>query len=57
MTFAYLPVNIGYSFGPMLGSQLVKLDLFNIFPAAFVLTGLGLLVVNVARKQPMPVEE
>ncbi len=57
MTFAYLPVNIGYSFGPMLGSQLVKYDLFNIFPAAFVLTGLGLLVVNVARKQPMPVEE
>ncbi len=57
MTFAYLPVNIGYSFGPMLGSQLVKLDLFNIFPAAFVLTGLGLLVVNVARKQPMPAEE
>lgn len=54
MSFAYLPVNIGYSFGPMLGSQLVKLDLFNIFPAAFVLTGLGLLVVNVARRQPSP---
>lgn len=56
MSFAYLPVNIGFSFGPLLGSQLVKLDLFYIFPAAFVLTGLGLLVVNLARRQPMPVE-
>lgn len=56
MSFAYLPVNIGFSFGPMLGSQLVKLDLFYIFPAAFVLTGLGLFVLNLARRQPMPFE-
>ncbi len=56
MSFAYLPVNVGFSFGPMLGSQLVKLDLFYIFPAAFVLTGLGFLALNLARKQPMPAE-
>ena len=32
MSFAYLPVNLGFSFGPMLGSQLVKRDHFHIFP-------------------------
>jgi MFS family permease len=52
MSFAYLPVNLGFSMGPMLGSQLVKLDLFYIFPAAFVFTGLGLVVLRVARLQP-----
>ena len=52
MSFAYLPVNLGFSFGPMLGSQLVKLDLFYIFPTAFLFTGLGLIVLNMARRQP-----
>ena len=54
MSFAYLPVNVGYSFGPLLASQLVKLDLFYIFPTAFLFTGLGLFVFNVARNQPAP---
>ena len=57
MSFAYLPVNLGYSFGPMLGSLLVARDLFYIFPAAFLLTGLGLLVLKVARRQPVPAGE
>lgn len=52
MSFAYLPVNVGYSIGPMLGSLLVGLNLFYIFPAACVFTGLGLFVLNVARLQP-----
>ncbi len=52
MSCAYLPVNLGFSFGPLLGSKLVNLNLFYIFPAAFVFTGLGLLVLNIARKQP-----
>jgi MFS family permease len=52
MSFAYLPVNVGFSFGPLLASQLVKLDLFYIFPAAFLFTGLGLFVLNIARQQP-----
>jgi MFS transporter, DHA1 family, multidrug resistance protein len=56
MSFAYLPVNIGFSFGPMLGSQLVKLDIFYIFPAAFLFTTLGLLVLNLAHRQPEPAD-
>ena len=52
MSFAYLPVNVGFSFGPLLASQLVKLDLFYIFPTAFLFTGLGLLALNIARRQP-----
>jgi MFS transporter, DHA1 family, multidrug resistance protein len=54
MSFAYLPVNLGFSMGPMLGSLLVGFNLFYIFPAAFAFTGLGLLVLNIARRQPMP---
>jgi hypothetical protein len=57
MSFAYLPVNLGYAFGPMLGGQLVKADLFLIFPTAFVFTGLGLLVVQLARGQPAPTRD
>jgi MFS transporter, DHA1 family, multidrug resistance protein len=56
MSFAYLPVNVGYFFGPMLGSQLVRVGLFSIFPAACVLTAIGLVVLNVARGQPVPSE-
>jgi DHA1 family multidrug resistance protein-like MFS transporter len=54
MSFAYLPVNVGYFFGPMLGSQLVKLGLFYIFPAAFAFTLAGLLVLSAARRLPAP---
>lgn len=53
MAFAYLPVNIGFSLGPMLGSQLVKLDLFYVFPTACALTGLGLAMLAAARRQPV----
>jgi MFS family permease len=56
MSFAYLPVNLGFSFGPLLGSKLVGLNLFYIYPAAFLFTGLGLMVLNIARRQPMPSE-
>ncbi len=56
MSFAYLPVNLGFSFGPLLGSKLVELNLFYIYPAAFVFTGLGLIVLNRARGQPGPSE-
>ncbi len=57
MSFAYLPVNLGFSFGPLLGSKLVGLNLFYIYPAAFLFTGFGLLVLNIARRQPVPPEE
>ncbi len=56
MSFAYLPVNVGYFFGPMLGSQLVKAGLFYIFPAACLLTACGLFVVNAAHAQAAPSE-
>lgn len=56
MSFAFLPVNVGSALGPIIGSQLVKMDLFYIFPVAFVLTGLGLYVLNIARRQPAPLE-
>ena len=56
MSFAYLPVNVGYFFGPMLGSQLVKAGLFYIFPAACVLTAIGLLILRLARRQRAPAE-
>ena len=55
MSFAYLPVNLGFFLGPALGSRLVELGLFAIFPAAFVLTALGLLALIYARRQPSPV--
>jgi MFS transporter, DHA1 family, multidrug resistance protein len=55
MSFAYLPANLGYFFGPSVGSQLVKLDLFYIFPVACLLTVAGIIVLNVARGQAMPV--
>ena len=57
MSFAYLPVNLGFSFGPLLGSKLVGLNLFYIYPAAFLLTGLGLFVLNIAHRQPTPPED
>jgi MFS family permease len=56
MSFAYLPVNLGFSFGPLLGSRLVGLNLFYIYPAAFLFTGFGLFVLILARRQPMPAE-
>jgi MFS family permease len=54
MSFAYLPANLGYFFGPSVGSQLAKLNLFYIFPVACALTVIGIIVLNVARKQPVP---
>ena len=54
MSFAYLPVNLGFFFGPLLGSQLVARDLFHIFPTAFLFTSLSLWVLNVASRQPGP---
>lgn len=51
---AFLPASLGYFFGPMLGSQLVKAQLFYIFPAAFAFTLLGIIVLAWARSQPPP---
>jgi MFS family permease len=46
MTFAYLPLNLGFVAGPGLGALIVSRDVFGIFPAAtaFELCGVGLLL-------------
>jgi MFS family permease len=51
MTFAYLPLNLGFIVGPGLGAFIVSRDPFGIFPAAaaFELVGVGLLVYAARR--------
>jgi MFS transporter, DHA1 family, multidrug resistance protein len=53
MTFAYLPANIGFVIGPGIGSLIASVDVFLVFPAAAVLTALGLVAVIFAWRQPM----
>jgi MFS family permease len=51
MTFAYLPLNLGFIVGPGLGAFIVSRDVFGIFPAATMLELLGvLLLANAARR-------
>jgi MFS family permease len=59
MTFAYLPVNVGFALGPTLGAIVARYsDLPAIFPLAAVVTLLGIGALAVARRQPLerPVE-
>jgi len=51
MTFAYLPVNLGFVAGPGIGALIVSRDVFGIFPAAaiFELIGVGLLAYAARR--------
>ena len=53
MTFAYLPANIGFVVGPAIGSVIASVDVFMVFPAAAVVTALGLAAVIVAWRQPL----
>jgi DHA1 family multidrug resistance protein-like MFS transporter len=53
MTFAYLPANIGFVIGPGIGSVIASVDVFLVFPAAAVLTVLGLAAVIFAWRQPL----
>lgn len=41
MSFAYMPVNIGFMIGPAIGTRIVQSNIFNIFPAAAIFTALG----------------
>jgi DHA1 family multidrug resistance protein-like MFS transporter len=50
MTFAYLPVNVGYMVGPAIGSVITRTSVFAVFPVAAVFTALGLLVLIVAKR-------
>jgi MFS family permease len=52
MTFAYLPLNLGFILGPGLGAIIVSRDIFGIFPAAtaFELAGVAA-IAYAARKR------
>jgi DHA1 family multidrug resistance protein-like MFS transporter len=51
MSFAYLPVNIGFMLGPAIGSVVTQQSLFAIFPAAAVLTAIGIGALVFAARQ------
>ena len=41
MTFAYLPVNVGFIVGPAIGSIMTRYNIFAVFPVAACFTALG----------------
>jgi MFS family permease len=51
MSFAYLPVTVGFIIGPFLGSALTQFGIFAIFPGAGVLTALGVAVLVIVYRQ------
>jgi MFS family permease len=51
MTFAYLPLNLGFIVGPGLGAFIVTRDVFGIFPAATVLELAGVLLLAYAARR------
>jgi MFS family permease len=51
MTFAYLPANMGFVIGPGIGAVVASRDVFLVFPAAAVLTALGLGALAYAYRQ------
>jgi DHA1 family multidrug resistance protein-like MFS transporter len=51
MSFAYMPVNIGFMIGAAVGTRITQTSLFNIFPAAAIFTALGLLALIIAQRQ------
>jgi DHA1 family multidrug resistance protein-like MFS transporter len=55
MTFAYLPVNVGFALGPTLGAIIARTPagLPAIFPLAAVVTLMGIGALVVARRQPV----
>ncbi len=42
MSFAYLPVNVGFLVGPAIGSLVTRGSVFTVFPVAAVMTAIGL---------------
>ncbi len=51
MSFAYLPLNLGLILGPGIGSLVTRSSVFAVFPAAAVLTALGLGLLFLARRK------
>ena len=53
MSFAYLPVNVGLIIGPSIGAVIARGSVLTIFPAAAVLTALGVGLLVVDWRQPI----
>lgn len=53
MSYAFLPMNVGFMIGPAIGSIVTRASIFAIFPLAAVLTALGIAALWIARKQPV----
>ena len=55
MTFAFLPVNVGFAVGPALGSLVTQtsMGLAAIYPVAGVVTALGIGVLALAYRRPL----
>ncbi|HEV2458347.1 MAG TPA: MFS transporter [Ktedonobacterales bacterium] len=53
MSFAYLPVKIGFILGPAIGSVVTRVNVFAIFPLAAAFTLLGVGVLALAARQPV----
>jgi MFS family permease len=51
MSFAFLPVNLGFMIGPAIGSLVTRGSVFAVFPTAAVLTALGIGVLWIASRQ------
>ena len=51
MTFAYLPLNLGFIVGPGLGAFIVSRDVFGIFPAATAFELAGVLLLAYAARR------
>jgi MFS family permease len=51
MTFAYLPLNLGFIVGPGLGALIVSRDVFGIFPAATAFELAGVLLLAYAARR------
>ena len=51
MSFAYMPVNIGFVIGPAIGTRITQTSLFGIFPGAAIFTALGLIALFIAYRQ------
>lgn len=51
MSFAYMPVNIGFMIGSAIGTLVTQSSLFNIFPAAALFTALVLIALSIAYRQ------
>jgi hypothetical protein len=53
MSFAFLPVNVGFMVGPAIGSVVTRGTVFAVFPTAAIMTALGIGVLWLAARQTM----